>query len=313
MVPAAQQQQQAQNFRQTAQALGFDLSAYPDDQSAINEVFAALSRANEGAFYTDLGRQVAPQAAAIQRALQQGQQPPAAPQRQPWEPPAFDERWLGMVDQDANGVYRAKLGVPPQIAQQVQVYSDWLRGFQRNPMQLLEPAIKHYAKLYAGEVATQAHQGFEQESASRQILTINSSWMYQRDAQGEALRDRTGRPVPTPEALAYKANVVRLERMGVKDVYELDQMAKEMTYGQLSAQQSRTAPPPPIPGRGPVRRPNVNPGQAIPPSRRAVNPHATQPQRTGPYDLRDAMRDELIAEGVTEEEMFADLMGAGQS
>ena len=300
----------ASGVRGQLAALGVDVSGYADDNAAL----AALARQSQEAayaryvaeaarrdsYYTQLGQRIAPHAGAFEQFLQARVAPkPEAPK--PWQPPEFNEQWLNLVERDQQtGAFRALPGVNPEVADKVQKYADWQANFQRNPMALIQQAVEDQATQIAQRIFNQQSQQIAQQQAVRGIIDSNASWIYQTDAQGRRFVDHAGAPIPTPEGARYISHVRTLDQAGVKDPRVQDQLARQLMASELAqARQTQAPATPPAQARAAVGHPTVNPGQAVPPTRQAAVPGATQPDGTG-MSLAEQLRQAMHAEGVTD-------------
>ena len=300
---------QWQSIREAAEAQGFRFDpTVTDDRSALNFLLARAAAPRQASIYEQLGRQLAPKSQEIQQFLSQQSQP-QQPTRQPWEAPEFDERWANLVEQEpTTGLFVAKQGVPHEIAQKVNAYVEWKRGFDRNPAAVINGMVEARAKAVATETFREQFAAQQREAAIGSIAQENSAWLYQVDAGGQRLRDYSGNFVPTPVGAAYLQQLQAVRQMGVVDPRQQDQLAKQLVRGQvaLAAQQQaggvqQQAANPQT--QQAIAQPNRNPLQAQPPSQRRATPSATDPNEVG-LSLAERIRRDLAAEGVTDSDVF---------
>lgn len=298
---------QAQSIRDAAKFYGLDLSQYDDDAQAFAYLAQQALAAKQRNYYTELGQQIAPHAGQVQQYLrdyQQRQQGQAPAQRPPHEAPAFDERWMTLVDRDqASGRFVPKAGVNPQYADAVNEYADhveqWTTSLARNPREALAPLIQEVARELL-ETRFGAHAA---QAQAQSIISSNEGWLYQVDANGRRVVDRQGLYQPTPLGARYYTHLQTLQRSGVRDAATLDTLAKHLLQADLAAgaaqgtQQATQAAGPQA--RQAMGNPNVNPGQAVNPARRHLVPGATDPDEAG-LSLSEQMRRAMHAEGVTD-------------
>jgi hypothetical protein len=299
--------EQAMSIRDAANYYGLDLSNYQDDAQAFAHLVQMARQAQQRNFYAELGQQVAPHAEAVQQYLREYQQRQQAAQpakRQPWEAPEFDERWLQLVDRDqATGRYVPKPGVSPLLADKVNDYADhldrWTSSLARNPMEALSPIIEQVATKLI-ETRFGAHQATLE---AQQIIQGNEAWLYATDANGRRLLGPDGRYQPSPLGARYYTHLQTLQWAGVKDARTLDTLAKQLLSAEIAQGQAQAAAgQQQAAGAQAVQqlgRPQINPGQAVSPSRRPIVPGATDPDAEG-LSLSEQMRRAMAEEGITD-------------
>jgi hypothetical protein len=100
-----------------------------------------------------------------------------------------------------------------------------------------------------------------------------------------------------------------LRASGVTDATALDTLAKQLLQADIYASQAQGAAAEPTPqATAATTRPNVNPGQAVPPVRRPTVPGATEPETEG-LSLRDQLALAMAEEGITDAD-FHDVYGS---
>jgi hypothetical protein len=280
-----------------------------DDRTALEFLLRQAGAARQENVYAQLGRQLAPDAGRIQGFLAQSTQPQTAtPARQPWEAPEFDERWAGLVEQDAGtGLYTAKQGVPHEIANKVNAYVEWKKGYDRDPAAVINGMVEARAKAISRDTFNEQFAAHQHQATVGAIVQENSAWMYQLDAGGQRARDYQGQYIPTPVGAAYIQQLRTVQQMGVTDPRQQDALAKQLVrgqYAQASQQQQWAAQQAANPQTtAAVGQPNINPLQAAPPSTRRANPAATEPNEVG-LSLAERLRRDLAADGVTDLDVF---------
>jgi hypothetical protein len=298
-------------IRDAARHYGLDLSGYEDDGQAFAALVQLAQRAQAANYYADLGQAIAPHYKEVQDYLTRKQAESAPPaERKPWEPPEFDEKWLGYVQKDPNtGLYTQLPGAPPWIAEKVQAYADhlekWTTQLARDPMTALTPIVNHLAEQLL-------EQRFGQQAAHYQAQAIvqqNEGWLYATDPQGRRKVGPDGKYVPTPLGARYYTHLQTLRASGVTDATALDTLAKQLLQADIYASQAQGAAAEPTPqATAATTRPNVNPGQAVPPVRRPTVPGATEPETEG-LSLRDQLALAMAEEGITDAD-FHDVYGS---
>jgi hypothetical protein len=307
---ATQQQataQQWQSIRDAARTFGYDLSNHQDDASALAHLIQEAQRARQANVYARLGEQLAPQANQIREYLQQRQQPQ---QQAPpaWQPPEFDERWMSLVQRDeGTGVFYAKPGVDPAIAQKVNAYAEWQSKFQRNPAEVIEPMVATRAQEIAQNLVREQFETYRREQEARQILQQHASWIYQQDQQGRPIANpNTGQPQLSPLGARYASIVSELTQVGITDPRVQDTYAYRILQGEVAMQLARQQQTGNAAVNNPqaqqaVARPNRNPSQTIEPSRTGIVPGATTPSQEG-LSLSERLRLAMDQEGLRDED-----------
>jgi len=306
----AQSAEEWTSIRDAAKQAGFDFGHGVDDDAAAMKLLLQRAQASkQQSMYEQLGRQLAPRAEELQRFLQGGQAaaaPQAAPTRKPWEAPEFDRRWASLVERDPNtGLFFAKQGTPPEIAQKVNAYVEWKDRFDSNPASVLNEMVQAQAQEIAAKTFESQFAEHQRKYEISRIVQDNRSWMYQQDPNGQVARDFDGQPVMTPHGSRYVYHVQNLVRAGVTDPSAQDRLAKELVRGEWTtqwyqSQQSQQAAAEPRQRATSMGQP-TNPAQTRPPStRRARN--IPEPTTTG-MSLQEALARAFKEENITEEDI----------
>lgn len=291
-----------QSLTEAARLQGYQVPAgMTDDRAFLTHLLQQSRVAQQQNFYAQLGQQMAPKAQQIQQYLQTQQQPAAPTQRNPWEPPPFDKRWMSVVEQDpASGLFYAKPGVDPSIPAAVNEYAKWKQTFDDDPQAAMKPYIEAEAKKIATSTFQTQMQEFQKQQAIQGIVNQNQQWLYQRDAGGNVQYGYDGKPLNSPVGTLYLQELQRVSSYGIKDPARQDEMAKDLVRGRIAAYNAQQA----AAGQQPVNpqavgQVNRNQQQALPPSQRARTPGATDPADEGLTLSQQIMRD-MRAEGVTD-------------
>jgi hypothetical protein len=304
---AQQAKQEWQSIRDVARSRGFDVAGqFQDDGSFLEHLLSQAQQARQSDFHARLGQQLAPHAQRIQNFLTQQSQPKAPEGPKPWEAPEFDERWLNLVERDpSSGLFIAKQGADPQYATKLNAFTQWKQGYDRNPAAVLNGMVEARAKQIAADTVREqlAIQGREQTVQS--IASHNSEWLYQRDQQGQPVRDYMGQPMLTPAGARYIHHLNAIQRMGVTDPRAQDTLAKQLVQGEhYAAQHQNSQVTTTTQTNRAFNQPSINPLQAQPPAQRRQNPHATEPKATG-LSLSDMLRQALAEEGTTDQDIIS--------
>jgi hypothetical protein len=292
-----------QGIRDAARAYGYDLSRFNDDGQALLHLIQQAQASRQADYYAQLGRQLAPHAQGIQTYLQQQAQAAQQQKPQPWQAPEFDDRWLALVDRDpATGVFVAKQGVNPAIADRVNAYDQWMRNWQTKGPEYVEQIVDSRLQGRVDQMVQERLAGYQREQTIQSIVAQHADWLYQTDQTGRRLTDVNGQFVPTPAGARYVQNVRTLQGLGVTDPRAQDQLARQLLMGEIAmgqASQANAQVSPQAAAAQAVARPQVNPLQAQPPQQRALNPAATEPSSEG-LTLQEMIRREFRAAGVTD-------------
>jgi hypothetical protein len=298
-----------QSIRDAAAARGYQFDPnVQSDADALSHLVQQAGFARQQNIHAQLGRQLAPHAADIQKYLAQ-KQAPAPAERPAWEPPPFDKRWVSLVDRDASGVFVGKPGVPPEIVDAVNKYAEWREEYETNPASVLKPWVESEAKRIASETVKAQIDRQRTDSAVQGVMQANASWLYQADAAGNVAYSYDGRPMLSPYGQRYAQHVQTLTRAGVRDPRQQDEIAKQMLRADIASatQQATESPAAQTQATFASSRPNVNQLQSLSAQQRAVTPGATEPSTTG-MSLRESLMDAFRKSGITDKD-FAFLGG----
>jgi hypothetical protein len=286
--------------RDFARSRGVDLSQYGDDEAALNHLMGIAQRERESAMYSQLGRQLAPHADQIQQYLRNQQQAPQQAQQPDYMPPPLDDRYLSMVEMDPQtGLAYGKPGTPAAIVDAVNKRITWQKDFNNNPIRFFDQHVQSQVPTLIEKAVQQQMAQYQQQQTVDTILRDNAAWLYARDQSGNMLRGPQGY-VPTPQGQRYIQHVQTLSRAGVSDPRIQDQIARQLTFGEIAMGQAQQ---PPGPAQAQTRQatgsPNRNAGQ--------VNRIAGANGQEGTTDtlpeglsLYEYMKRELDAAGVTD-------------
>lgn len=308
--PAQPAAEQWQSIRDAAAAYGYQVpNGIADDRAMLMHLLQQAGANRQSDAYAQLGRQLAPKATEIQQYLAQQTQQQAAPSRQPWEAPEFDQRWAGLVEQDpATGLFYSKPGTPHEIAQKVNAYVEWKANFDKNPSAVMNQMVESRARDIARETFQEQFAAQSRQAEIGQIVQANSEWLYQKDQAGRPVVGYDGRYVPTPVGARYMHHVGEAQRMGVSNPRDLDALAKNLVRAEFAVQQQQAQQKAANPQTAAaVAQPNLNPLQNVSIQQQRLNPAATEPSAEG-MSLNDMIRQAMKENGVTD----ADFSNVGQ-
>jgi hypothetical protein len=301
-------------LRSTAKSMGVDLPQ--DDQAALHALVSAYQNAGRRDYYTELGAAIAPQYGQFQAWQQQQEAVRAAQQRpeqaSPWSPPAFDQNWLRVVEEDPQtGRFRSKQGYDPRIGEACQAYADYIGSEQRS---LWENPPAWIARMIGPTVQEMIHQGiqgsfqgYQEQVQANSIIQRNMGWLYNKDQNGNVLlSQQTGRPQLSPHGTRYYQYVEQAANWGVTDInqqhdYAMGMVERDALRGQYMSSQTQAQ----IPASASYAS-NVNsPQTMVPPSRQNVQPSSQS--HTG-LSLAEMLRQDFKNEGITDQQIRADMM-----
>lgn len=287
-----------------AKGLGYQFPAgVADDRSALMHVLGQAQRNQEADYYAQLGRQLAPHYQGIQSYLQQ--QKPAQPAQRPeWEAPEFDQKMLALVDRDpASGVFLAKPGVNPAVADAVNQYDRWYQKYGLNPQAAVRPMLEAELPKMLGNVIETKFAEWQRQQTISGIVQRNAEWMYQTGSDGRPQIGVGGQPLPTPEGMRYSQIVGQLERGGMSDPALVDQLARNMLLGEIAQGQLKATRGQVAPAQQQAAlasgRPQSNVLQSLMPQDRQGTIGATEPDQTG-LSLAEKLRNNLTTAGFTD-------------
>lgn len=306
------QAEQWQSIRDAAAAYGYQVpQGVNDDRAMLMHLLQQAGANRQSDAYAQLGRQLAPKANEIQQYLAQQSQQQAAPTRQPWEAPEFDQRWAGLVEQDpATGLFYSKPGTPHEIAQKVNAYVEWKSNFDKNPAAVINQMVESKAKEISRATFQEQFAAQSRQADIGRIVAENTDWLYQKDQSGRPVVGYDGRYVPTPVGARYMHHVGEAQRMGITNPRDLDIVAKRFVRSEFAEQQAQAAAQAQAGGlnsAAAVAAPNVNPLQNVSVQQQALNPAATEASSQG-MSLNDMIRQAMRENGVTD----ADFSNVGQ-
>jgi hypothetical protein len=223
-----------------ARQYGHDTTGYTDDRAFLNALLQNAQRRQQEDYYSQLGRQLAPQHEQIQQFISQQKQGQQQQGPKPWEAPTFDKSWLGMVQYDpASGIYLGKPGAPQYAVDGVNKFVQWQEKFNANPMAVVQPWAEQHVHTQVQQQVQQALASYRKEQAVNTIVAQNSDWIYQKDQLGNLLIGPGGRYVPTPNGMRYGQYINELERAGITDPHLADRYARMHLAQDLAASQQQ--------------------------------------------------------------------------
>ncbi len=246
---AATAAEQWESLADAARGLGWqgDTAQFGDDRQFLLHLLNSSQARQQEDYYAQLGRQLAPHYQGIQNYLgSQGKpgahQSPAAPAAIPeWEAPEFDDQWMALVQRDPQtGVFLARPGVNPVIADKVNVFDKWQKKYGSNPVAAVRPMLQAELPKMLGDMIRTELGNFRKEQTVNSIVSRNAEWMYQQN-NGRPVIGVGGQMVPTPQGMRYGQLVQQLERGGMSDPTSIDGLARQILMGEMAMGQLQQA------------------------------------------------------------------------
>lgn len=243
-------QQGVGGFREALRQRGVNVDQWDDDFSALDALMGQLQQAQQLAQY---GHQYIQHAGEFQRFLQEQQARQQAQQGAPkwWNPPEFRPEWRNLVTRDPQtGDPKLVQGAPPDILPKYLAYEQYRRDFAdrflTNPEETLQPFVQQQAQAIAQEMVNHHLQGYQDRVYADSFVQQNSSWLHQRDANGNVFADPvSGSPRLTAEGERFRMYVQEAERAGIRDIRAMEKFAlgmlqRDMAFARLQQQTAGT-------------------------------------------------------------------------
>lgn len=236
-------------------------------------------RQHEAQFRDFLMRQ-----AAEGQQLQQQQAPP--PEKDPiWDAPQWNPAWrqyLQTVTDPTTGreMVQVAPGTPLQIQQSIDEYRTWKEGFDQtwhtNPKHAVQSLVEKIVEQKLGPQMDQRLDQVRSQQTAQSIIQSNDAWKWQRDEQGQVIRDPlTGQPQTSQRWNNYWRHVQHTTQL-TPDPVVAHQMALRLADGDLAIGilQSLGQRQQPVPPAAPVSNGSVPAPVAAQPPSPAIPPGA---------------------------------------
>jgi hypothetical protein len=319
--PAPQQQPQADeaiasdfvSIRDAASGLGYDMSSYDDDDSALRALVTKANESTQSAQLAQYGQRYVEHAADFEEFLkqQQAQQQQKATPQAPkfWEPPAWDPGWLSQVEVDQQSgriVPRAGSG-SPELVQRVERYlqfrKDQQEKFWGNPFEFIKPYVEHVVQERASNLTTQQLQQYQEATSARSFVEQNKQMLFVSDPAGNPVLDAVGRMQFSPEGKVFYGFVEQAHQWGMpiaaQQEYAMNQLrAHKATTGQNAGQQQSA-------GNAQMKKDFLMGAAAATHQPNAGGAVGANGSQNPNMPFRDRLRANLKAAGVTDADMMA--------
>jgi len=151
-----------------------------------------------------------------------------------WTPPPFDPSWEKAIDPQTG---LAKPGFDPTIPQKLAAYREFQRDkinqFTQDPLKMLEPGLKNSLVPILEELLDKKLGGFQAAQAAQSYVQQNSSWLFEKDANGAIKTDHKGERVFSPTGRIFASYVQKAEQLGIRDIAAQQEYAERCTEGDL--------------------------------------------------------------------------------
>lgn len=196
--------------------LGADEAAALQNIARVNREYQQLQQHyQQMAPYVQSYQQHAPQFSEWLRTRHQQAQPApttAAQQEEDWRkkhwnPPEYNPAWRGLLRSDEAGNPVALPGTPPDILPKYLAYAQYQNEFidrwKQDPIKAYEDPMRHIAREEARKIAAEELSQYRTVQDARQFTAQHEGWLYERDQQGQVIRDfhwnpSTGQHEPRP-------------------------------------------------------------------------------------------------------------------
>lgn len=174
--PQDSQSDEVPSLRDAASHLGYDVSNFEDDESALTHLITQARNAEQQQ------KQLA-QYQQLMAAQQQAQSPqqPAEQEAPLWNPPEFNPVWLTQVQRDEQGNLVPAAGGSQETVNKVLQWAQYRQEqqdkFWNNPYEYIRPFVENVAKQ-------QTQHGLETTQdtlTAQQLIDKNSDWIYEGD------------------------------------------------------------------------------------------------------------------------------------
>jgi hypothetical protein len=250
---AAQSQAALSVVQALSQQYGLDLGVQ-DDHAALARLAQAYQYAQQNHHLVQYGQQYvqhADQFNAWRRQQEEAaRQQQAAQQKQGWgwTAPEWDPSWQQKILRDQNGNLTVAQGQDPSIINKYLAWTDHQRGvldrLAQDPLKVIQPGLEQLIDQRAQALFEQRFAATQEQSAARDFVRQNSSWLHQRDQSGNVLIDqRTGREALSPAGQRFGQYVQQAEQLGLNTQaqvqYAMGLTQRDVLYAQQSALQAQ--------------------------------------------------------------------------
>ena len=231
--------------------MGLDLSSHADDEAALRYLVQTMkgldgtqARLKELEAMAPYAQAYAQHGDAFRKwlATQQGAAKPQDGQKKFWDPPEFDPSWLQFLERDpTTGEIKLKAGSSPDILPKYQAWDQYRRSFGdrllSNPAETLTPLIEEVARRVTDQYYNQNMGKYQESSFVAQFENEHAGWLFQKDANGRPAMDGLGKPIFTPEGDRFVAYANQAKEMGISDVRQRFNYARDMLSRDLALAQ----------------------------------------------------------------------------
>lgn len=320
--PSAPEPQPAQpqftSIRDAAKNYGLDLSQYQDDEAALRHLASQARLAEQLRPMEQYGRRYLTHAQEFEKFLSERQQAPPPAEPKFWEAPEFNPLWLSQVERDPDtGALRPTNGGNAETVAKLERYLNFRheqteKFWQNGPFSYLEPYLKHREEQLQRSVqqAIQQHLGVDRQQAeARQFVQENSSWLFQKDAQGQVYIDPASqRPILSPDGQRLYQHLQYAEQIGVPPQHQQDYALRLFQAERAAAGQPAPAGAPTGAPAGDKRADFLKQAAGFQPNaagtlNRSPDPNGATPPANPNLSLQDQLRANLVAAGITDKDI----------
>lgn len=217
---------QAQNVRDVLAQLGVPAQQFPSDHAALQYLVAQTQQAQQLQGLVPYAQQYMQHAGQFQQWMAQQRQAQLAQQQAQqqkwWEAPEYDPSWAQKIGRDAAGNLTVLGGNDPAILQKYMKWVDhqqqFLNKFSQDPLGAIKPGIEQLIEQKAQALFQQQYAQIQEQQVAQSFLQQNSTWLHERDAQGNLVADpRTGGPMLSGLGRQFAHYVQEAESIGLRD------------------------------------------------------------------------------------------------
>jgi hypothetical protein len=245
-----------QSLRDAATELGYDVSSFEDDSSALTHLVSQARQAE----------QQKQQLSQYQQLM--AAQPKETKQEDPlWNPPEFNPMWLTQVERDDKGNLTPTAGGTPETVQKVLAWAQYRQEqqdkFWTNPYEYMRP----YVEKVARDLTSSELESSRETMSAQQLVEKNAEWIYEGDPSDRkftpdgqlffnaAQQLPSGTPQQQFDYAMAQVKAVRAER-------ELKKLQSQSQSAETHAQKKRDAVPKPN-SSGTLQDVEQNPGLSL--------------------------------------------------
>lgn len=239
------------------QQYGLDLGVQ-DDHAALARLSQAYAWGQQNHQLVQYGQQYMQHADQFQSFLRERQAAEAAKQQAAqqqgwgWKAPEWDPTWTQKIYKNEAGQLQVVHGQDPSIINKYLAWTEHQRSVMdrmaQDPLAVIKPGLEQMIDQRAQQLIEQRMQAQQEQFSARDFVKQHSSWLHQRDANGQVqyqINPQTGRPVEvlSPTGQRFGQYVQQAEQLGLNTQgqvqYAMGMTQRDVMYAQLAGQQQQ--------------------------------------------------------------------------